>query len=104
MAHTSPTEINATAGMDSLLPWISEVTNFWFGRMIMIAIFVIFALGYLKANKDDFVGAFAIASYVCFVIGLIFWVIGLVTGLDFAIIIGAVSIASLLLFAQKKEF
>jgi len=104
MAHTSPTEINATAGMDSLLPWISEVTNFWFGRMLVIAIFVIFTLGYLKANKDDYVGAFAVASYVCFVLGLIFWVIGLVTGLDFAVIIGAVAIASLVLFAQKKEF
>lgn len=104
MAYTSPTEINATEGLDSLFPWISEVTNFWFGRMIMIAIFVIFALGYLKLNRDDYVGAFAVASYISFVIGLIFWVIGLITGLDFAIIIGAVSIASFLLFAQKKDY
>ncbi len=104
MAHRSPITVNATVGMDSVVPWISEVTNFWFGRMIMIAIFVIFLLGYLKANKDDFVGAFAVATYVCFVIGLIFWVIGLITGLDFAVIIGGTVIASLLLFAQKKEY
>jgi len=104
MAHRSPTTINATEGMDSLLPWISEVTNFWFGRMIMIAIFIIFTLGYLKGNKDDYVGALAVSTYVCFVIGLIFWVIGLITGLDFAIIIGAVAVASLMLFAQKKEY
>jgi len=31
-------------------------------------------------------------------------VIGLITGLDFAIIIGAVAVASLFLFAQKKEY
>lgn len=104
MAHTSPTEINATAGLDSFLPYLSEVTNFWFGRMLMIAIFVIFMMGYLRAIKDDFVGALAVASYVTFVLGLLFWVIGVVSGLDFAIIIGVVIVASVILLAQKKEF
>lgn len=104
MAHTSPTDINATAGLDSFLPYLSEVTNFWFGRMTMIAIFVIFLMGYLRKKSDDFIGGLAVASYVTFVIGLLFWVIGLVSGLDFAIIIGVVLIASVLLLMQKKEF
>ncbi len=104
MAYTSPTEINASQGLDSLLPYLSEVTNFWFGRMLMIAIFVIFLMGYLRANKDDFVGALAVSSYVTFVLGLIFWVIGLVSGLDFAIIIGVVIVASVILLTQKKDF
>jgi len=102
MAWTSPTEINASAGMDSFLPYISEVTHFWFGRMIMIAIFVIFLFGYIRA-KDDFIGGLAVASYVCFVIGLIFWVIGLVTGLDFAIIIGVAVISSALLYVNNNN-
>lgn len=104
MAHTSPTEINATAGFDSFLPYLSEVTNFWFGRMLMIAIFVIFLMGYLRTKKDDFIGAFAVSSYVTFVLGLLFWVIGVVSGLDFAIIIGVVIVASILLLKQKKEY
>ena len=45
----------------------------------MIAVFVIFFMGYLKAKKDDYVGGFAVASYVSFVIGLLFWVMGLET-------------------------
>jgi len=104
MAYTSPTEINMTEGLDSFLPYLSEVTNFWFGRMIMIAIFIIFMMGYLKARKNDFVGALAVSSYVTFVLGLIFWVIGIVSGLDFAIIIGVVIVASLILHLQKKDF
>ena len=104
MAWKSPTEINGSAGLDSFLPYISEVTNFWFGRMLMIAIFIIFSFGYLRANKDDFIGAFAVSTYVCFVLGLLFWVVGLVSGLDFAIIIGAVIVASVLLLAQKKDY
>lgn len=104
MAWRSPTTVNASQGMDSFLPYLSEVTNFWFGRMLMIAIFVIFAFGYMRAKDNDFIGALAVASYVTFVLGLIFWVIGLVSGLDFAIIIGVVVVSSVLLLSQKKEY
>ena len=104
MAYTSPSTINATQGLDSFLPYLSEVTNFWFGRMVMIAVFVIFLMGYLRVKKDDFIGALAVSSYVCFIIGLLFWVIGVVSGLDFAIIIGITAVSSVLLFLQKKDF
>lgn len=104
MAWRSPTTINASAGMDSFLPYISEVTNFWFGRMLMIAIFIIFMFGYLRKEGNDFIGALAVASYVTFVLGLIFWVIGLVSGLDFAVIIGVTVISSVLLLTQKKDY
>ena len=104
MSWKSPTEINATAGLDSFLPYLSEVTNFWFGRMLMVAIFVIFLFGYLRAKDDDFIGALAVSSYVTFVLGLIFWVIGLVSGLDFAVIIGITVVSSVLLLSQKKEY
>jgi len=102
MAWTSPTTINATAGMDSFLPYLSEVTNFWFGRMLMIAIFVIFLFGYLRA-KDDFIGGLAISSYITFVLGLLFWSIGIVSGLDFAIIIGITTVSSVILFTRNDS-
>jgi len=72
MAWTSPTTINATQGLDSFLPYLSEVTNFWFGRMLMIAVFIIFLFGYLRAKNNDFIGGFAVSTYVTFVIGLLF--------------------------------
>lgn len=103
MAHASPTTINGTEGLDSLLPYLSTVTQFWFGRMLMITVFVIFLFGYVRAKDEDWIGGFAVASYVTFVIGLVFWVIGLVTGLDFAIIIGITAISSVILFTQKER-
>ena len=102
MAWASPTTINATAGIGTTFEYISLVTHFWFGRMLMIAIFVIFLSGYLSARRDDYFGAFAVASYVTFVMGLLFWVIDLVTGLDFAIIIGITIVSSVILFVQKN--
>jgi len=103
MAWTSPTEINAEQGFDSFVPYLSEVTQFWFGRMLMIAIFVIFLFGYIRAKDGDWIGGFAVASYVTFVIGLLFWVAGVVTGLDFAIIIGVAMISSVVLFTQREK-
>jgi len=104
MAWTSPSSVNVSAGLDSFLPYLSEVTNFWFGRMVMIAIFVIFLFGYMRAKDDDFIGGLAIASYVTFVIGLLFWVIGFVTGIDFSIIIGITLISTIALLLQKKDY
>lgn len=104
MAIRSPSTINASQGLDSVIPWISEVTNFWFGRMITLAIFVLFLMGYMRAKEDDFIGGLAVASFTTFVLGLIFWVIGLLTGLDFAIVIGVTFVSAVLLLTQKKEY
>jgi len=103
MAWTSPDTINTTAGIGTTFEFLSTVTNFWFGRMLMVAIFVIFLSGYLGVRRDDYFGAVAVASYVTFVIGLLFWVIGLVTGVDFAFIVGMVIISSVILFAQRER-
>jgi len=99
----SPSEVNVSAGMNEFLPYINEVTNFWFGRMVIIAVFVIFMFGYLRSRGDDVIGALAVSSYVTFIVGLLFWVIGLLSGLDFAIIVGLTALSSVLLLTQKKQ-
>ena len=103
LAWISPTSVNTTAGIGTTFEFLNTVTMNWFGRMLMIAIFVIFLSGYLSARRDDYFGAFAVASYVTFVMGLLFWVIDLVTGLDFAIIIGITIVSSVILFIQKNK-
>lgn len=104
MAWPSPATINASRGMDSVLPYISGVTNFWFGRMLTIAIFIIFLMGYLNRKEDDYIGGFAVAGYITFVMGLILWVTKLITGYDMGIIIGVSVVTSVLLLLQKKEY
>lgn len=104
MSWTSPSTVNVTRGMDSFLPYLSEVTNFWFGRMVVIAVFIIFLFGYMRSKgDDDFVGALAVSSYVTFVIGLLFWVIDLISGLDFAVIVGITALSSAILLTQKRN-
>jgi len=100
----SPTSINASSGIGNFFEYLSVVTNFWFGRMILIAIFVIFLMGYLRSKEGDIVGGVAVASYVSFVMGLLFWVLGLISGLDFSIAIGIMLISSITLLLQKKDY
>lgn len=103
MAWTSPSEIDATSGIGTTFQWLNEVTYHWFGRGLIISIFMIFLMGYLGVRRDDYFGAFAVASYVTFIMGLLFWVIDLVTGLDFAIIIGITVVSSVILFVQRSN-
>ena len=103
MTYESPTTINGSAGIGAILDYINLVTNFWISRMLMVGIFVIFLMGYLRSkNDDDFVSAFAVASYGTLIIGLLFWIIGFVDGIAFGIIIGISLISSAILFMDKR--
>ena len=103
MAYRSPTTLNMTKGIGELLGYINEITNFWVSRMLMVAIFVIFLMGYLRSkNDDDFIGAFAVGSYASLVIGILFWIIGFLDGVTFGIIIGLSLISTALLLFDKR--
>lgn len=95
--------LNTSSGMANLLFYINGVTNFWAGRMIAIAVFVIFFMGYLRSkNDDDFLSAFAISSYVTFIISLLFWLINFLDGYSFAISLGLALVSSVILFLDKR--
>jgi len=105
LGYPEVTTINMTTneGMGNLLQYINVVTSFWAGRMLMIAIFIMFFFGYLKSKpSDDFAGAFAVASYVTFVLGILFWLIDFLDGLTFSIIIGITIISTAILIFDKR--
>ena len=103
MTYESPTSINASKGIGEILIYLNSVTNFWFSRMFMVAIFVIFLMGYLRSKQeDDFIGALAVGSYACLVIGILFWIIGFLDGVTFGIIIGVSLISTAILLMDKR--
>ena len=103
MAFESPTTINATQGLESFLPYLSTVTDFWFGRMLIFAVFLIFFFGYMRSKGGQFFSAFAVSSYVTFVISMLFWAMNMITGLDFAWVVGVTLIASACLLVQNNR-
>jgi len=101
MTYASPSTINATKGFGEVLTYINVVTNNWVSNMIMIAIYVIVLLGFYKA-KDDFKGALAVAGYGTFVVGLLFWIGGFISGIALGMAIGGAILGTIVLLLDNN--
>jgi len=101
--YTSPADVNLTESPSNLFTWLNDVTNYWFSNSILLAIFIMFLMGYLAVNKEDYSGGVAVASYVTTVLGLILWLMGLASGLAFSIVLGVSLISTAWLLGDKKQ-
>ena len=101
MPYTSPTTINATLGFGEVLNYINEVTNMWVSNMFLIAIYMIILIGFYKA-KDDFKGALAVAGYGTFIIALLFWIGGFVSGISFGMAIAIAILGTVVLLMDNN--
>ena len=101
MTHTSPVTVNATKGFGEVLTYINDVTNSWISVMMLFAIYVIILIGFYKAS-DDFKGALAVAGYGIFVVSLLFWIGGFVSGFIFGVSIALAIIGTLVLLMDNN--
>ena len=101
MTYASPTSINATRGLGEVLNYVNVVTNSWLSNMLMIGIYVIILLGFYKA-RDDFKGALAVAGYGTFVVGLLFWIGGFISGIAFVWIISVAILGTVVLMMDNN--
>lgn len=101
MTYTSPTSINATKGFGEVLNYINEVTNMWVSNMFLIAIYVIILIGFYKA-KDDFKGALAVSGYGTFILALLFWIGGFVSGITFGMTIAVAILGTIVLLMDNN--
>jgi len=101
MTIASPSTINATKGFGEVLNYVNVVTDGWLSNMIIIAIYVIVLMGYYKA-KDDFKGALAVAGYGTFVVGLLFWIGGFVSGITLGMVIGGAILGTVVLLLDNN--
>lgn len=101
MPYSSPSTINASKGFGEIINYVNMVTDQWFGNMILLAIWIIVLMGYYKA-KDDFVGALATAGFGLFVVGLLFWMGGMISGIAMSVVIGLAIISIIPLFVDNN--
>ena len=101
MAYPSPSTINVSQGLGEVFNYVNVVTSNWLSNLIMIGIYVIILIGFYKA-KDDFKGAMAVAGYGTFVVGLLFWVGGFISGLAFVWIISIAIIGTVVLMMDNN--
>jgi hypothetical protein len=98
--YESPTTINASEGLGELINYINVVTQNWFGNLLIVGIWVIVLMGYYKA-QNDFKGALAVAGYVTFVVSLLFWVGGWISGATFGIVVAVAIIGTVAVLLDK---
>ena len=86
MPFTSPDSINFTGGMTGAFNYLNDVTSSWFSNLLLISIYLIFAIGFYFA-KRDFFGAMAVGGFTTFVVALLFFVGGIISGITFSVVI-----------------
>ena len=86
MAYASPSTINASAGLGEIFNYVGVVSDGWFSNLLLIAIYVMVLIGFYKA-KDDFKGAMAVSGFGTFVVALLLWIGGVISGLSLGITI-----------------
>jgi hypothetical protein len=103
MAYRDPSSINATLGLQEFLIYASEVTNYWFGNMLLITLFMISLTYYLYSHgTKDFWSGCAIAGYFTFIIALLLWLMNAVNGTTLSMVIAGVATFTIILWVNKK--
>lgn len=101
MSYPSPVSINATKGFGEVLNYVNDVTNNWISNLFLMGIWIIILIGFYKA-KEDFTGALAVAGYGTFVVSLLFWVGGFISGLTFGIVIAVAVVGTIALLMDNE--
>jgi len=101
MTYPSPSTINASKGLGEIFNYVGTVTNNWFSNMLLIAIYVIVLIGFYKA-KEDFTGALAVAGFGTFVVALLFWIGGMISGIALGITIAMAIIGVIVLLMDQQ--
>lgn len=86
MPFTDPSTINWSSGMTGAFNYLNEVTSSWFSNLLLMAIYIIFATGFYFAKRDMF-GAMAVGGFATFVVGLLLFVGGTISGITFSVVI-----------------
>jgi hypothetical protein len=96
--YPTPSELNVTTWTD-LLIWANVVTNYWFGNLVLLAIFLIAFITFLFVDKPE--KAFAFSSFICVIIAILFRGIGIVG--EIPVILGIIFTAIGVLLLKKSE-
>lgn len=100
--YKSPTSVNLTDNPSGLFNWLNDVTNYWFSNALIMVIWVMFLMGYLSVNKDDYAGATSVASYITTVLALIGWIAGIVSGYALSLLLGLSLVTTAWLLSEKN--
>ena len=101
MSYPSPADVNMSAGMPSVISYLNEVTLGWFFNMLLIAIYVIILMGFVKTTQN-WIGGFAVAGFTTFTIALLLFLGSAIHGVTLGIVVAFMLIGVFVLFLGKN--
>lgn len=103
MGYREPSSINATLGLQEFLIYASEVTNYWFGNMLLLTLFSISLSYYIFTyGTKEFWSGCAVSGYFVFIIALFLWLMKVITGPTLGIVIGLMAVFTLALWLNRN--
>jgi len=102
MTYTSASTLNMSEGIGTLFAYVNDISSFWFGNMLFLVIWVLFLMGYLAVNKDDYAGGIAVSSYIVTILGAIGWIINLIPTLTLSLMLGVSLVSSAWLLGDRR--
>lgn len=83
--YPSPSDINWSAGVGEVPNYINQITGGVFINLLLFAIAFIVGSSFYLGRKDIF-GALAVGSFSAWTVGLIMWVAGWLSGINFSVV------------------
>jgi hypothetical protein len=102
MSWQSPETINWTDGLAGAFYYVNSVSNGWVTNMMLISIYVICLMGYYR-SQEDFAGGMAVGGIVTFIMGLFFFISGLMTWIIFGFTIAGAVIGFVVLIIERNR-
>lgn len=102
MAYDLPTTVDVSEGIGGLGTYLSTVTFSWFWNLILIAIYIIFAVGVSK-SRNDIPEGLAVAGFVTAIMGTLLWIANWISGVTFAFTLAVAIMGAIILWVNKPR-
>jgi hypothetical protein len=102
MAWQDPTTINWSEGLGGAIYYVNSISLGWFSNMLLISIYVIALMGYYR-SQSDFARGMGVAGAIVFIMGLFFFIAGMVNWIIFGITIAAAIIGFVVLVIDRHN-
>lgn len=102
MAYQDPTTINWSEGLGGAFYYVNSVSNGWVSNMLLLSIYVIVLMGYYR-SQTDFAGAMGSAGAITFIMGLFFFIAGMINWITFGFTIAGAVIGFVVLVVDRHN-
>ena len=91
---------NLTKGFDEILYYVNDVTESLVSNLILVGIYIIILYGVFK-NRNDFLEAMSVSGFVTFIIAVLFWLAGFISGYILVFVLAVAILSFAILWFNK---